>query len=735
MANPLLAGLLVAATLLPPHGQQDTVPTELRAAAAELELGRVDEAIKLAERYTLRHGRDPRGFMILGDAHAAHMPTGRFRALESYRQAKQLLPHDPEPPYRIALMGLWLGGDDGERIAREGLERVIELDPLYRDAWDQWLTLYRNAGGRRKMIERLQANTTDPVVQLRIAQLLIEEERYADADHLLDIGLTQDSTGPGWNALRAESALEAGDTLAGIVFYDRALRYAVRDSANVLWRQVVGIATPSELRAWWAGVPPEAKGTWLESFWARRNPNLFASTNHRIVEHFSRLRYARKHYPLLHPLVSYHRSSVARTLNLEPAQGEREFHLRCEVFKALPPYYSGGRVPLPGVSSVRDRARVATDPAAHLTTEEKESMPRNTRRGLEAMGVVLSPTLFVPLGMDLRGADTMAARVGYNLATGLDDRGIMYLRFGPPDASRLGGDNTVDPQCNTDELERWRYAEWGEVRFVRPSAFSKGLRTTPEMVFRPMNQDQFASMQLGLTRDASSEIAALEFGLWTAQFRNRQGAATTDLVIVSTSGALAAALVGDVGGEQASGESNAGSVTLAAAPGRYVLLAHAREGDTLGRQELGLTLRSFHAGPAISDLLLAKAWRGDTLISRSAMLEHVQRGLTFAAEDTVRVYAEVYGLRVSDERVSYHVTYRILRSDDLQRDIAREDWPGAIGLEFDRASGGAEGRSVTEMLDLSPQQIPRGSYLLRVQVWDNAAAAQIGRAMVAFRVR
>src|SRR5205823_10416887 len=100
------------------------------------------------------------------------------------------------------------------------------------------------------------------------------------------------------------------------------------------------------------------------------------------------------------------------------------------------------------------------------------SMPRNTRRGLEAMGVVLSPTLFVPLGMDLRGADTMAARVGYNLATGLDDRGIMYLRFGPPDASRLGGDNTVDPQCNTDELERWRYAEWGEVRFVRPSAFS-----------------------------------------------------------------------------------------------------------------------------------------------------------------------------------------------------------------------------------------------------------------------
>src|SRR3989442_11736346 len=347
----------------------------------------IEQAIKVAERYTQRAPNDPQGFVALGDAYARRMPAGRFRAIEAYRTAERLARNDPKPSYRIARMGLWLGGDDGERIAREGLERVIELDPLYRDAWDQWLTLYRNAGGRRKMIERLQANTKNHVVQLRIAQLLIEEERYADADHLLDIGLTQDSTGPGWNALRAESALEAGDTLAGIVFYRRAPRYAVRDSANVPWRQVVGIATPSEIRAWWAGVPPEAKGAWLESFWARRNPNMFAGTNHRIVEHFARLRYARKRYPLLHPLVSYHRSSVARTLNLEPAQGEREFHLRCEVFKALPPYYSGGGIPLPGVSSVRDRARVAADPAAHLTTEEKESMPKNTRRGLEAMGV------------------------------------------------------------------------------------------------------------------------------------------------------------------------------------------------------------------------------------------------------------------------------------------------------------------------------------------------------------
>jgi len=28
--------------------------------------------------------------------------------------AARLAPNDPLPPYRIARMGLWLGGDDGE---------------------------------------------------------------------------------------------------------------------------------------------------------------------------------------------------------------------------------------------------------------------------------------------------------------------------------------------------------------------------------------------------------------------------------------------------------------------------------------------------------------------------------------------------------------------------------------------------------------------------------------------
>src|SRR5439155_20837696 len=95
-----------------------------------------------------------------------------------------------------------------------------------------------------------------------------------------------------------------------------------------------------------------------------------------------------------------------------------------------------------------------------------------------------SPTMFVPMGLDLRGVDTTAARVGYNLATGLDDRGIMYLRFGAPEGVVFGGDNHADPRCSTLEVERWRYREWGEVRFARLAALSAGRRNVSEEVFR-----------------------------------------------------------------------------------------------------------------------------------------------------------------------------------------------------------------------------------------------------------
>ena len=746
MASPALLLVLWAASGFSPMVPQDTRPPELLRAGRALDSGRVEDAIRLAERYTTGHQRDPRGFLVLGDAYAARMPAGRFRALEAYRQARRLTPRDPEPSYRMVHIALQLGGDDGERIAREELERIMTLDPLYLDAWSQWLILYRNTGGRRRMIERLVAHRANPVVGARVAQLLIEEELYPEANRLLDSLLATDSSNPAWLALRAQSALESGDTVTGIRIYEQALDHAEAGSTGALWGQAIGIATPDEVRAWAAGVPARLRGPWFMSFWARRNPDLFSGVNRRIAEHFARLRYARRNYPLLHPLVSYHRNALARTLNLEPSEGERAFHQRCEVYQALAPS-SGLNIQLPGVSSARDRQRASPGVLSHLTTEEKESakaaaalalgrhLPAILAQAIAEDGpFAFAPTVFAPLGLDLRSIDSVAARVGYNLATGLDDRGIMYLRFGPPEKAKLGGDNAMDPQCNSNEVERWRYAQWGEVRFAKPSAFSQGLRTTPEMVFRPMNPDQFEVMELGLTGDASSEPAPNDFGVWTAQFRNPQQPVTTDLVVVSTNGQLAGSLVGDVGGSLMVLQDSSGRVSLTAAPGRYVLLAHVRQDNTLGRQTLGVRVRGFGGAPSLSDLLLAPPWIGDS-VDRATTLSHVRRTLRFANGEAIRVYAEVYSLGRLGDRVSYHATYRLLKTDDPGRDVLREDWREAVAFEFDRMKVASAGTTEIELLDITPGIVPRGTYLIRLEIHDNTMDSILGRSTAAFTVR
>ena len=715
------------------------------ALSSAFQADSIQQAIKLAERQTQRAPRDPQGFVALGDAYARRMPDGRFRAIEAYRTAARLAPDDPLPPYRIARMGLWLGGDDGERIAREGLERVISLDPFYEDAWELWLTVYRNAGTRRKMVGRLAPHRAVPQVQVRMAQLLLEEEDYAAADQLLDSALATDSTRPGWLALRAQSAFEAGDTAAGSSYYRRALAHAKIDSTDVLWHQAIGIASPAEVRAW-PGVDPESKAVWLQSFWARRNPNLFAGVNARIAEHFTRLRYARKNFPLLHPLVSYHRNALARALNLEPSIGERAFNMRCEVFKELPPSW-GLHVQLPGVSSREEVSRTSMGGLSHLTPEELEDVKAAVRTAtkipprLQRMiggdpSAAFSPTIYVALGFDLREVDSTAARVGYNLSTGLDDRGLMYLRFGPPGKLVLGGDNSADPQCASNELERWRYAEWGEVRFSRPSAFSKGLRTTPEMVFRPMNERQFEAMKLGLTRDATSQTAPLEFGVWTAQFRNALDPGLGDVVVVTTRGEIAAALVADTARSQNVEQGTSGQVTISAPPARYALLVNARDADTLGRQTLSLRMRAFGNGPAISDLLIGSPWNSEN-VDRHTMLDHLRRDLTFRSGESVRVFAELYGLRDSPAGIAYRATYRLLKTDNPARDIARDDWRqlGALTFEFDRAGPGVGKTGQIETLVVEPRYLERGTYLLRLEVVDNTAGTPLGRSTIALLVR
>jgi hypothetical protein len=373
-----------------------------------------------------------------------------------------------------------------------------------------------------------------------------------------------------------------------------------------------------------------------------------------------------------------------------------------------------------------------------LSNEERSAEERKARLGGAALPAALArtfePPVFLLLGLDLRGADSIGARVGYNLATGLSDRGLTYLRFGPPDGRALGGKNSINPECNTTELEYWDYDRYGTLRFSKPVAFSEGLRTLPEVVFRPMEYEQFELTKQVLVEDHTAVPAPLEFGVWTAELRSPEHPPLSDLVVVSTRGRLAASLVSPTGGERERRQSGAGVVSLQGEAGGFTLLAHARLGDELGRQRLDIVLRGFDSLPTMSDLLIGEVW-ASPLLDRRSMLGHLRRDLVFASGDTVRTYVELYGLADDARSVWYRVTYSLLKSGNIMEDYAKDDWPDAQRFEFERHEPAQASGATIETLDILPQWIPEGRYLLRLEVEDLAGQALVGRSTIAFEVK
>jgi hypothetical protein len=723
LVTALVVAWLTWAGFTPARAQAQGRPAALAAAESALARRALDRAVELASSYANRHPDDPRGWMVLGKARLARSSGSaehRLQAIWAFRKVLAAEPANLEAWDLTGRAAMLLGGLDGESIARDAFEHLVALASEDPDAWANWLTLYRGRGERGRMRRILERQDSVPEARARVARLLIEEERYDSANAVLDRLLRDDPFQPGYLALRAQSAFEAGDSATGDATYARALRAADRDDRGVLWSQLIGIASPAEIRAWEAGVPPALRAGFLTSFWARRNPDLFAGWNRRIAEHFARLREARKRFPLLHPLNAYQRNDTTRALDARASAAENLFYMMCEAQEF---------------------------PGAPMSSEDRRRMPfpesgfwtRATGAQQDALGgafpgeleTIRLPPAIAPFAKGISDVDPTAAGAGYNLRTGLDDRGVAYLRFGAPARRVIGANNVEIGACRMSDLERWDYPGVGAVRFFLPRAV--GGRVA-DMIFRPQNEAQFGGTVAALTRDATSVPAALPFGMWLAEFANPADARRTDLAVFATRSVVAAQLVAGWGEPGPPEFDSLALVTLTAPPGSYVLEVNARSGDSLGRLQRSVRLRDFSEGPQLSSLVLAQAW-SDTSVDRRGVFARAQRDLVFGAASTIRAYAEVYGLpRTASGTVHYRASYELYPTSDLLRDVQRDSLPGGTRLDFDRERP-AEGRVAAEWLDLTPELLPPGRYLLRLIVREAQGGRIVGRGQIGFEMR
>ena len=543
--------------------------------------------------------RDVKALTLLGRVHLAWPVVGRWEALRLFRAAAENAPRDPEPWYWKIRVGKYLGSADGEALMRSGILGVLARDPRYRDVWEFWDGVYRNPDLMLSAAELLAPHADDPGIAVRRVQLLVEAGAYEQADSALAaLPVALAENGGVW-ALKAQGALERGDTAVGLAWYDEAIRNAARDSLQILWHQVAPIAWPDE-DSTYATLRPEERPTFFRSFWARREPDLNTAPNERIVEHFSRLRTARARYRLLHPQSRFHYSLERRTIL--GSQSGRVLQAIQHDFD----YFVSGVVP--GRSRFEDIIQ---------------------REGL---------------GIDVRDLPEPDSVTRYR-RYGFDGRGLIYLRFGEPERRLIS---------NAYDVEAWDYDVSGtrtRVVFARASADGGG-----DMVLYPTNQIELHNSALMLERDASSLEANTDLYAWVAFFR---GALPGEqLAYVGVSADTSAAAVWDESWIETQRMRGHGPHVFTLTRGPYVLGVDAVDGDTRGRVRAEIEVPNLWRGSlALSSLLLGPA--GDTTAyDRDDIARSMPGDRRFTAGIPLALYAEVYGLSADRSGMSrFQVQY------------------------------------------------------------------------------
>ncbi len=689
----LPASLLVAtvafAQALQEYGRLTAL---IDSAIAALEADQLERARDFADHALELAPRDPEALIVRGRVYLAWPRIGRFPALKLFRQAARLVPADPEPHYWIGRAGLALLGDDGEAIARRGLERALALDPLYRDAWELWRRLYLSPEDRAEMVERFRPHAADPRVEARIAQLWVEIGECGPADSVLAT-LESESDDPRWPAWRAECAFVSGRDEEGTVYYERAVTLAAADSTGALWAQVTSIARPDE-RATYRLLPPESRPEFYRAFWRVRDPNVRTAVNERLGEHFRRRVEARDRFRLLHPLSLYHYSHDYRYMVSRVSSEERERYLAAQLERGAQ------------IAEALSQSRSLASGERLLAALRGDTVDPELERLLQLDAGFREP--------DLTGISPDILPLGRNLPDMIDDRGLAFIRHGPPER--------ID--FKTIDTEEWAYDSYPSLRLRFDRSWNYPDPPLPDMLYRPQTARQARSVAVAMTSGRSSLPAPLLFGFWFARFRNRDDPQRADLLLFPEASVAATAVLWDGAGREIARAAApvGGWIGLTSPPGSLLLALDAERDDSLGRYRGIVALPDFSGDTlALSDVLIAGAVeaRGATRAQAAAA---ALPSLTLSHEQPFVVYLEVYGLEARAGLQRFEITYEF----EQQRGWLARLLGGQrrIALQFERTVV-AEGDGVTiEAVGVDAGQLDPGSYRLRVTVRDLLGGGQ-----------
>lgn len=633
----------------------------VQASAAEslLAAGDVQAALKLARKVVEQQPRDAKAHFLLGRVHYARPVIGRYPALDEFKKAARLDPHDPAPLYWQMKVGFYLRSDEGDYMAREALLQLFAVTPDYLDAWDRFQDVYHNPKIWHRAERAFATHGENPVALERRAELLLALEDGRSADSLLAIAASRGGARSTICLLRSEAAFLRGDRGVGFAWHDSALARADVDSTDALWSQAWLIASPSEA-ARHDATPVGERRTFYERFWRQRDPDLLTLENERLPEHYARRAQARRTFRLLHPQRSIYHSKWARVL----AGMDRRREL------------AGGA----------DQTQNAGGAGA-------ERIARERRRAA-------------------LGASWRDSSYGPAFRSGLTPAGLIFLRHGAPDRQSACADDLLDsrsavidtaaPPCSFLDVESWLYyTPYGPL----------SVRFQDNEYIAPASRAQDRMGQILLETDRSTVPAPLAARAWSALFRSADLGLTD--VYYRTNGDSAAAVLWDTAGLiQPIRASGPGVLQLSVPPGPYHLGLDVDSAGTRGRWRRDIRIPRFSAVDlGLSSLVVAPS---AVLLDREAALHRMPVDLVYPAGTPLATYVEIYGLTAGARgRSHYHLRYAFEPVRSLLGKLFTN--AHAVVFEFDRE---IESSTSAERLIVEPGRLPAGRYRVTLSVTD-----------------
>ncbi len=262
-----------------------------------------------------------RAYIGLGDAKATSAHRIWDAVIKEYKMAIKLDPENLAFYIYRAHAALSLDEPLGYRIASEMLMHVICEDPVYKDAYETWREkILDKSNGEMRQVTNCLENYLERNPQWSCWLFDIAQYGFESGDIEATLAALRRlaEAAPEYKPaerclLRARCLVELEDTLGFDKAYQDALAAAERDGDfRRLAAHAEAIFRPEEKAKADSMETAEQWADFFSVFWGRRDPDPLTPHNERLYEHYRRLSYARKNWPMIDV---YSRTRESRTLD------------------------------------------------------------------------------------------------------------------------------------------------------------------------------------------------------------------------------------------------------------------------------------------------------------------------------------------------------------------------------------------------------------------------------------